>query len=136
MVAVRFYLQQILFQPDADAYRLLGLASDAAPESVQRHYRWLQSWLHPDRRGDEWEALLATRVNWAWKHLRTDAARRSYAAGSETPPNQSDSFATHESLQADDLVAAMPEASRGTRSGRESRSVLPWAVARGCWLWH
>ncbi len=81
--AVRFYLQQVLFQPDADAYRVLGLAADAEPERIRRHYRWLQSWLHPDRRGEEWEALLATRVNWAWRHLRTEVARRQYAAGGE-----------------------------------------------------
>ena len=80
--AVRFYLQQVLFQPDADAYRVLGLTSNAEPERVQRHYRWLQSWLHPDRRGEEWEALLATRVNWAWRQLRTETGRREYAAES------------------------------------------------------
>lgn len=76
--ASRFYLQQALFYPDATAYRVLGLASDATPERIREHYRLLQRWLHPDRRGEDWEALLATRVNWAWGQLRNEAARSAY----------------------------------------------------------
>lgn len=76
--ASRFYLQQTLFQPDASAYRVLGLARDATPERIREHYRWLQRWLHPDRRGEDWEALLATRVNWAWGRLRNETARNVY----------------------------------------------------------
>ena len=76
--ASRFYLQQMLFQPDASAYQVLGLPRNAAPERIREHYRWLQRWLHPDRRGEDWEGLLATRVNQAWGHLRTEAARRAY----------------------------------------------------------
>jgi hypothetical protein len=76
--ASRFYLQQALFQTDASAYRLLGVAADATPERIREHYRWLQRWLHPDRRGEDWEALFASRVNWAWGHLRNDKKRRAY----------------------------------------------------------
>jgi hypothetical protein len=76
--ASRFYLQQALFQPDASAYQVLGLPPNAAPGRIREHYRWLQRWLHPDRRGEDWEALLATRVNQAWGHLRNEAVRRAY----------------------------------------------------------
>lgn len=76
--AVRFYLQQVLFDPDADAYRVLGLESNAPYERVREHYHWLQRWLHPDRRGDDWDALYAKRVNGAWNHLRNDTARHAY----------------------------------------------------------
>lgn len=76
--ASRFYLQQALFQPDANAYRLLGLLEDATPERIREHHRLLQRWLHPDRRGEDWEALFAMRVNWAWAHLRSEAARHAY----------------------------------------------------------
>jgi len=78
--ASRFYLQLALFQPEADAYRVLGLADDAPRQRIREHYRWLQRWLHPDRRGEDWEALFATRVNWAWSNLRNDAVRRAYDA--------------------------------------------------------
>ncbi len=110
--AARFYLQQILFQPDADAYRVLGLRPDAEPERIHRHYRWLQSWLHPDRCDDEWEALLATRVNWAWGHLRSDAARRRYATADEAGANGSKetdsypSFETNPSLRTNEWFPA------------------------------
>ena len=76
--ASRFYLQLALFQPDADAYRILGLPDDATHERIREHYRWLQRWVHPDRRGEDWEALFATRVNWAWSNLRNETVRRAY----------------------------------------------------------
>ncbi len=77
--AVRFYLQQVLFAADADAWRTLGLAPGAAPERIRQHYRWLQSWLHPDRQDEEWVALYTTRVNQAWNRLRNPVAREAYA---------------------------------------------------------
>jgi hypothetical protein len=76
--AARFYLQQMLFQPDADAYRVLGLRRDVAQERIREHFHWLQRWLHPDRRGEDWESLFTSRVNWAWGQLRNDAARAAY----------------------------------------------------------
>ncbi len=76
--AVRFYLQQVLFEADGDAYRVLGATADASAEQLRSNYRWLQRWLHPDRRADEWESLYVTRVNGAWSQLRTPAARRAY----------------------------------------------------------
>ncbi|MHB8474458.1 MAG: J domain-containing protein [Gammaproteobacteria bacterium] len=98
--ASRFYLQQVLFAPDADAYRVLGLAPDAPAERIREHYRQLQRWLHPDRRGDDWEAGFATRVNWAWQHLRNDASRRAYDAQREMQgTSESTDSRTHVSIQ-------------------------------------
>ena len=37
--AVRFYLQQVLFHEDADAYRVLGLRSDASQAQAREHHR-------------------------------------------------------------------------------------------------
>src|SRR6185312_5977393 len=76
--AIRFYLQLMLFQPEASAYRVLGLAADAPQRQVREHYRWLQRWLHPDRRGEDWESLYAPRVNWAWNQLHNERARHEY----------------------------------------------------------
>lgn len=78
--AVRFYLQQTLFEAEPDAYRTLGVAADAAIDRIHRNYRELQRWLHPDRRGTEWEALYASRLNWAWSQLRDARARQRYDA--------------------------------------------------------
>src|SRR5690606_15637803 len=61
--AAPFYLRQLLFTPDADSYRVLGVNHDASDARIKEHYRWLVRWLHPDRNADEWEALYADRVN-------------------------------------------------------------------------
>ena len=44
--AARFYLREMLFFPDADVYRVLGLASEASDEQIKHHHRLLQQWLH------------------------------------------------------------------------------------------
>jgi hypothetical protein len=77
--ASRFYLEQVLFAaPDADAYRVLGLASDAAQDTIRVHHRWLQRWLHPDRARAGDSTVFATRVNQAWSQLRTPELRHAY----------------------------------------------------------
>ncbi|HXH00941.1 MAG TPA: DnaJ domain-containing protein, partial [Xanthomonadaceae bacterium] len=76
--AARFYLQEILFFPKADAYRLLGVAADAGADQIKRHHRLLQQWLHPDRRQGDWESVFAGRVNCAWDRLRSESRRQAY----------------------------------------------------------
>ena len=85
--AVRFYLHQVLFEPGTDAYRVLGLSPAAESKQIRQHYILLQRWLHPDRRGEDWEAVFATKVNWAWQQLRNPKAREAYdgSRGPELP---------------------------------------------------
>jgi hypothetical protein len=66
--AARFYLQQHLFRPDADAHRILGLQPGASRATARTHMRWLLQWLHPDR-NDGLEAVYAERVVKAWREL-------------------------------------------------------------------
>lgn len=73
-----FFVQQVLFAPGADSYRMLGVDPDADDERIKEHYRWLVRWLHPDRNPDEWEAVYADRVNRAWQDLRTRERRAKY----------------------------------------------------------
>ena len=77
--AARFYLREVLFFPEADAYRVLGLAEDAGDEQIKQHHRLLQQWLHPDRPTSDWDAAFAARVNAAWSQLRTADRREAYA---------------------------------------------------------
>lgn len=77
--AARFYLREMLFFPDADVYRVLGLAADASDEQIKYHHRLLQQWLHPDRPTSDWDAAFAARVNAAWSQVRTPARREAYA---------------------------------------------------------
>ncbi len=76
--AVRFYLHQVLFEPGTDAYRILGLTPQADIKQIRQHHIWLQRWLHPDRRGEDWEAVFTTKVNWAWQQLRNETSRGEY----------------------------------------------------------
>lgn len=77
--AAAFFLQQVLFAPDADSYRVLGVAPDAPDARIKQHYRLLVRWLHPDRHGaDAWESLYADRVNRAWQDLRHPDKRAEY----------------------------------------------------------
>lgn len=74
--AAVFYIQQVMFDPDGDAYRVLGTARDAQATQLREHYRWLARWLHPDRNPDSWEALYLDRVNQAWQQIRTPERRK------------------------------------------------------------
>lgn len=77
--AARFYLEQVLFaDPDATAYRVLGLAPDATQEAIRTHHRWLQRWLHPDRAQAGDASVFATRVNQAFAQLRSPESRHAY----------------------------------------------------------
>lgn len=77
--AARFYLEQVLFaDPDANAYRVLGVAPDVSPETIRMHHRWLQRWLHPDRAQAGDASVFATRVNQAFSQLRSPEARHAY----------------------------------------------------------
>ena len=75
--ASRFYLREVLFFPEADAYRLLGVANDAEHGRIRSHHRLLQQWLHPDR-GSEEDAAFAARVNAAWDQVRQPDRRAAY----------------------------------------------------------
>ncbi len=84
-----FFLQQILFAPGADSYRVLGAASNVEQGRLRENYRWLMKWLHPDRNQDGWEAVYADRVNIAWQDLKTPDRRADYDLRNELAPASS-----------------------------------------------
>jgi hypothetical protein len=67
--AARFYLQQLLFRPDANCYRILGIEPTASRSTARNHMRWLLEWLHPDRNNGSWDAVYAERVLKAWREV-------------------------------------------------------------------
>lgn len=83
--AVRFYLREVLFFPQADAYRVLGLERDADGERIKSHHRLLQQWLHPDRHASDEDAAFAGRVNAAWNALRSESRRATYGEAHPHP---------------------------------------------------
>ena len=78
--AARFYIREVMLFQGADAYRVLGVSPSASEAQIKLHYRHLQHWLHPDRVGNDWESMFATRINAAWHELRTPARRAAYDA--------------------------------------------------------
>jgi hypothetical protein len=66
--AARFYLQQVLFRPDADCYRVLGIGRSDSRTTARKHMRWLLQWLHPDC-NNSWDAVYAERVLKAWHEV-------------------------------------------------------------------
>jgi hypothetical protein len=66
--AARFYLQQLLFRPDADSHRILGLQPGASRATARNHMRVLLQWLHPDR-NHNLDAVYAERVLKAWREI-------------------------------------------------------------------
>ncbi|GHC05756.1 J domain-containing protein [Thermomonas carbonis] len=76
--AAKFYAREVLFHPQADAYRALGVSADASTEQIKANHRLLQLWLHPDRQQNEDDSIFASRVNIAWNRLRNDERRRRY----------------------------------------------------------
>ncbi len=75
-----FYLQKILFAPEADSHRVLGVRPGTPRKTMRDHMRWLLRWLHPDRNGADWESVFATRVLKAWRDVG--------AEGRQGPPVQ------------------------------------------------
>src|SRR6059058_5448476 len=63
-----------------DYYSVLGAASGATREEIERRYKRLAQRHHPDRGGDE-EEMKA--LNEAWRVLGDAEARRAYDAGRE-----------------------------------------------------
>jgi hypothetical protein len=80
--AARFYLQHVLFRPEADCYRILGLEPNASRATARSHMRWLLQWLHPDRNHNGWDAIYAERVLKAWGEV-------SASDGGHVKPNYS-----------------------------------------------
>jgi hypothetical protein len=73
--AARFYLQQVLFRPDADCHRILGIKPNETRATARDHMRWLLEWLHPDRNNNSWDAVYAERVLKAWREVSSANGR-------------------------------------------------------------
>jgi hypothetical protein len=78
--AAAFFIEQILFAPDADSYRVLGADAGAGAGELRRNAGLLLKWLHPDRDRNDPRAVFASRVTGAWNDLKTPERRAAYDA--------------------------------------------------------
>jgi len=76
--AAAFFIEQILFAPEADSYRVLGAAPQASAGELRRNVALLLRWLHPDREPDGERAVFVGRATAAWNDLKTPERRAAY----------------------------------------------------------
>lgn len=82
--AAGFFIEQILFHPQADCYRTLGSSARASRGELRRNMALLMKWLHPDSlelrasRSDLDRGIFIHRVTQAWENLQTDERRAAY----------------------------------------------------------
>ena len=93
--AARFYLQQMLFRPEADCYRILGLEPNASRATAREHMRLLLQWVHPDHNNNSWDAVYAERVLRAWREV---SASDWPAQGDSATPVSSNKAKKNESI--------------------------------------
>jgi hypothetical protein len=88
--SARFYLQQVLFRPDADCYRILGVQPSTSRATAREHMRWLLEWLHPDRNNNNnsWDTVYAERVLKAWREVSNGSAVKPNVARARASSNQ------------------------------------------------
>jgi hypothetical protein len=76
--AAVFFLEQILLDPDADSYRVLGVKPNAETSELRRNMAFLLRWLHPDLPQNGGRSIFARRVTRAWNDLKTEERRATY----------------------------------------------------------
>ena len=76
--AAAFFIEQVLFNPDADSYRVLGAKPETPYAELRRNMALLLKWLHPDRDRHGERAIFAKRVTRAWNSLKTEERRAVY----------------------------------------------------------
>lgn len=79
--AARFYIEQVLWHPRADHFRLLGSDAGASSAELKRNMALLMTWLHPDTAGTgTTHSAYIARVTAAWNDLKTPERREAYEA--------------------------------------------------------
>lgn len=76
--AATFFIEQILFAPEADSYRVLGAGSQASAGELRRNVGLLLKWLHPDLDPQSERSVFVGRVTGAWNNLKTPDRRAAY----------------------------------------------------------
>jgi len=76
--AATFFIEQVLFAPDADSYRVLGATPQASADELKCNLALLMRWLHPDLDPQGRRSIFVDRVTTAWNTLKTPERRAEY----------------------------------------------------------
>ncbi len=78
--AATFFIEQILFAPESNSYRVLGARPQASASELRRNVALLLRWLHPDLDPHGERSIFIGRVTAAWNDLKTPERRAAYDA--------------------------------------------------------
>jgi len=122
--AAIFYLEEMLFFPDAGLHRNLGVAADASKAQMRLHMRWLLQWLHPDHNSDETAAFLAARVINAWHELgRRDRPEGSASSARQqriSPQPSPNNLRRHATMRVRWIAVPLPSVPSARRRGQRA----------------
>jgi curved DNA-binding protein CbpA len=76
--AAEFFIEQILFAPNADSYRVLGASPQASAADLRQNLGLLLRWLHPDVEVCGERSIFIGKVTAAWNDLKTPERRAAY----------------------------------------------------------
>ena len=76
--AAEFFVEQVLFSKNSDAYRVLGSTRGAPLELLRRNMNMLAKWSHPNGTKEGQHHYPALRLTEAWNHLKTPERRAEY----------------------------------------------------------
>lgn len=76
--ASAFFIEQVLFHPEADSYRVLGAHRTATSDELRQNVALLLRWLHPDLDRGQERSIYVGRVTGAWNDLKTVERRSNY----------------------------------------------------------
>lgn len=69
--AAQFFIEQVLWYPGADCYRVLGGTPKTSRAELKKNLSLLMVWLHPDKDRNDYRSAFIVRVTAAWNELKT-----------------------------------------------------------------
>jgi hypothetical protein len=76
--AAEFFIEQILFAPNADSYQVLGASPRASAAELRQNLGLLLRWLRPDIDPSGERSIFIRTITAAWNDLKTPERRAAY----------------------------------------------------------
>jgi len=118
--AAGFFIEQILFAPDADSYRVLGASPQASSAELRRNMGFLLRWLHPDLDSRGERSIFIGRVTAAWNDLKTPERRAAYDQARRVANDKARSHRKMDGARSSRHGNGTPTAAVASRRGRDA----------------
>jgi DnaJ domain len=133
--AAGFFIEQVLFCPNADSYRVLGATSEATNAELRRNMALLMRWLHPDMDPEGRRSMFANRVTVAWNDLKTAERRATYDRGKRSLPAKPSRAKSTRSSGGKKRLPASPRHARGHFAVSHSHADKEPSLLRRLFAW-